>query len=211
MAKKLTCGVGINDCVGWSPKSMKGAYEYRVYNTWHSMLRRCYSKKYQERKPTYTGCTVCERWLTLSNFAEDIKGLPNYDLYVKGTHTFLDKDIRVPGNKIYSPDTCMFVTPSESSKDVYRRNGIKIVASMHTKEAHRKRFSNKESYFKMAKTQSRPVKAVKTATGEESIFLSQKEASEILGVSETDISACVKGRQKTAGGFRFIRVSKEDI
>ena len=78
----------------------------RVYHTWHSMLERCYSEKYQEKYPTYNGCTVCEEWLNFQNFAEWY-----YNNYyeVEGQRMHLDKDILVKHNKIYSSETCVFV------------------------------------------------------------------------------------------------------
>ena len=42
----------------------------RCYKTWQHMLERCYDEKYQLRKPTYKGCTVCEEWHNFQNFAE---------------------------------------------------------------------------------------------------------------------------------------------
>ena len=67
------------------------------------MLNRCYGIKYQERQPTYNGCVVCDEWLTFSNFKAwmEKQGW-------KGKQ--LDKDLLKPGNKVYSPDTCIFVT-----------------------------------------------------------------------------------------------------
>lgn len=42
----------------YTPKANNKEY-CRQYITWHSMLQRCYSKKYQETRPTYEGCEVC--------------------------------------------------------------------------------------------------------------------------------------------------------
>mgnify|MGYP001117231448 CR=1 FL=1 len=67
------------------------------------MLKRCYSGKYHERKPTYRGCTVCEDWHTFSNFRD---WMENQDW--EGKH--LDKDLLISGNKEYGPETCVFVT-----------------------------------------------------------------------------------------------------
>ena len=44
----------------------------REYILWHNMLRRCYSDKYHEKRPTYKDCTVCNRWLVFANFLEDL-------------------------------------------------------------------------------------------------------------------------------------------
>lgn len=67
------------------------------------MLSRCYSARYQERQPTYKGCTVCEEWLIFSKFRE---WMTNQDYKDKQ----LDKDFIIEGNKIYSPETCVFIT-----------------------------------------------------------------------------------------------------
>lgn len=66
------------------------------------MFSRCYSLAYQRRQPTYVGCTVDPAWHKLSDFKVwfDENYRPGYQL---------DKDILVPGNKVYGPDTCVFV------------------------------------------------------------------------------------------------------
>lgn len=101
---KLLLGIGIND-VDYCTKPTVGGKQVmcKYYQTWSNMIERCYSYKYQVRYPTYIGCTVCEEWLTFSNFKawmmlQDFEG------------KCLDKDILVQDNKIYSPDTCIFVT-----------------------------------------------------------------------------------------------------
>ena len=76
------------------------------YNCWKNMLRRCYSAKCQEKNPTYIGCSVCEDWLFYSNFK---KWYDNNYYEIDNKTPNLDKDILVKGNKIYSPDTCVFV------------------------------------------------------------------------------------------------------
>lgn len=77
-----------------------------VYDTWKAMLQRCYSEKEHERHPTYIGCEVYEGWHNFQNFAKWYKD--NY--YEVGNEKMcLDKDILFKGNKIYSPDTCIFV------------------------------------------------------------------------------------------------------
>jgi hypothetical protein len=71
------------------------------------MLQRCYSKKYQEKEPTYVGCTVCDEWLNFQNFAKWYD--ENY-YEVEGEKMQLDKDILTKGNKIYNPENCIFVS-----------------------------------------------------------------------------------------------------
>ena len=75
------------------------------YSKWSSMLHRCYDPKFQIKEPTYAGCIVCDKWLTLSNFKRWFDDPANG--YQEGYH--LDKDILVKGNKVYSPETCCFV------------------------------------------------------------------------------------------------------
>ena len=101
--RRVVFGVGINDSVKAISKGR--TRDDCDYYTWHGMIQRCYDKKFQEKHPTYTGCTVCDEWKTFSNFQKWFTNPANG--YKEGYH--LDKDILIPGNKIYSPDTCIFV------------------------------------------------------------------------------------------------------
>ena len=78
----------------------------KAYKSWHSMLERCYSERCQEKHTSYKGCEVCEEWLNFQNFARWY-----YENYygIEGERMCLDKDILHKRNKIYSPDTCIFV------------------------------------------------------------------------------------------------------
>ena len=78
----------------------------RVYRTWYNMLRRCYDEKLHEKHPTYKDCKVCDEWLNFQNFGKWFE--ENY-YEVNGELMCLDKDILVKHNKIYSPETCIFV------------------------------------------------------------------------------------------------------
>ena len=96
---KLHYGVGINDL---SNKTSANGKHFGFYRTWKSMLQRCYSSRYHTRHPTYKECYVHDSWLSLSNFNVW------YDAnYIAGFE--LDKDILIPGNKMYGPETCAFV------------------------------------------------------------------------------------------------------
>lgn len=77
------------------------------------MLERCFSTKFQERNPSYKGCSVSEEWLRFSNFkswmeAQDFEGMQ------------LDKDLLIEGSKVYSAETCVFVTPTVNTFTVDR-------------------------------------------------------------------------------------------
>lgn len=80
----------------------------KTYIAWRNMLRRCYDKEFHSKYPAYKGCSVCEEWHDFQGFAQWFKSN-----YIEGHH--LDKDIKVIGNKIYSPSTCLFVSPSENA------------------------------------------------------------------------------------------------
>lgn len=82
-----------------------------AYKSWQAMLQRCYDEKYQLFRPTYVGCSVCSEWHNFQNFANWFND--NYP--VDGGKYQLDKDIKVKGNKIYSPSTCLFVTLKENT------------------------------------------------------------------------------------------------
>lgn len=98
-------GMGVNDMVGkCSFTSPQGKSKSHVwYKLWKGMLERCYSNKYQDKYPTYYGCSVCEDWKILSNFKEWFDS----SNYRRGWH--LDKDISIPHNKEYSPSACSFI------------------------------------------------------------------------------------------------------
>jgi hypothetical protein len=76
------------------------------YISWNRMMQRCYDQKLKERNPTYKDCTVAEEWHNYQNFAQWYD--ENY-YEVEGERMHLDKDILIKGNKLYSPETCMFV------------------------------------------------------------------------------------------------------
>jgi CRISPR/Cas system-associated endoribonuclease Cas2 len=113
---KLVYGVGVND-LGYRvhvreelPKSggkriQKTVFLCKYYEVWKDMLKRCYSEKYLERNPSYIGTSVCNEWLYATAFK---KWMEKQDWQDKS----LDKDIIVPGSKLYSPETCAFVLPA---------------------------------------------------------------------------------------------------
>lgn len=79
----------------------------KSYKTWIHMLERCYDNIHSYKFPTYENCYVCDEWLNYQNFAcwfDD-----NY-YEIEGEVMCLDKDILSKGNKVYSPNTCVFVT-----------------------------------------------------------------------------------------------------
>lgn len=97
---KLIYGVGINDV-----DEKTRTTSYRV---WKGMIGRCYADQCRGKNPTYADCSVCDEWLTYSNFKRWFD-----ESYVEGYD--MDKDILIKGNKVYSPETCCFAPHSINS------------------------------------------------------------------------------------------------
>jgi len=107
--KILVYGVGINDSdynvylwelIGGVRKMV---WRCPFYEKWKSMLRRCYSEEFHNNNPTYSGCSTSPEWHRFMTFRA---WMENQEW--EGKH--LDKDLLVKGNKIYGPDTCVFLT-----------------------------------------------------------------------------------------------------
>lgn len=103
-SKNLIYGFGTNDADYIIRPIIDGKQTTcPFYQRWLDMIKRAYSPKYQENQPTYIGTTVCDKWKSFMRFkdwmiVQDWKG------------NQLDKDILFPGNKIYSPETCCFIS-----------------------------------------------------------------------------------------------------
>ena len=119
---KLVQGHGINDMpYGWASEN---EWNKIVYQKWASMFRRCYNEEFHKTKEgkNYIGCTVCERWLILSNFVDDFEKIDGYDRekFLNG-ELVLDKDIKSGGtNKQYIIEECLLTTQEENTKEANR-------------------------------------------------------------------------------------------
>lgn len=76
------------------------------YSGWISMIKRCYSDISRKDNLSYVDCKVCDEWLYYPNFKKWYHE-NYYEIY--GKNMELDKDIISKGNKMYSPDNCVFV------------------------------------------------------------------------------------------------------
>ena len=95
--RTLVFGVGVNDS-DYHTRREPGIGACLFYARWGDMLRRCYGP----REPSYADCSVSDEWLLFSNFKS---WMTSQDWVGRE----LDKDLRVPGNKVYSSDTCLFI------------------------------------------------------------------------------------------------------
>lgn len=77
------------------------------YKKWQAILERGVCQDYKNRRTSYKDVTVCEEWKYLSNFIKWVDSQPNRDWQ----NCEPDKDLFCRGSRIYSPLTCVFVSP----------------------------------------------------------------------------------------------------
>ena len=99
------CNVGFIGGTQYHSHNQKKAYQ-----TWVDMLKRCY--KPGKNDSTYKDVVVCKKWLNFQTFCKWF-----LDNYIEGYE--LDKDLKIPGNKIYSAETCLMI-PSTLNKALNR-------------------------------------------------------------------------------------------
>lgn len=113
--RPMICGVGFLG-IGKHNK------EHRAHNHWLFLLDRCYSNKVR----AYRECTVCKDWHNFQNYARW------YDrTYIEGYQ--LDKDIKVEGNKHYSPRNCLWV-PTKINQLFQNFNYNLIICERHRRK-----------------------------------------------------------------------------
>ena len=146
---------GIGPHNGWVKVDGKSKNS-QAYETWIGMLKRCYSdnEKFRSKHPAYNDVTVCGEWFNFQTFAEWFyKNKPDY------AQLELDKDLKVLGSKIYSPETCSFVPSQVNSlftgygEDRGLMRGVhwcntkgKYIVQLHVGEKT-KAGNNKQSYL----------------------------------------------------------------
>lgn len=165
-----TCGVG---SVGYI-NSREHIHEFKI---WTNMIHRCYDTKDKSYKYYGAkGVTVCTRWLRFDYFFDDIRKLRGFDegLFEKGILR-LDKDRLSGENKIYSPETTMWVTDLENQKQRAIEHNLK-----HKKYA----------IF---------------PDGHEELILHVTDFCKEHNLHRSNVEACLEGRQKTSKGFKFYR------
>lgn len=103
--RNLVYGVGVNDANYMTSIVTDEGKQITCpfYQKWIDILQRTQSEKYLIRYPTYRGCSICDEWLIFSKFKS---WMESQDWIGK----CIDKDIIKPGNKVYSPEMCVFVS-----------------------------------------------------------------------------------------------------
>ena len=174
--KGLLFGVGINDAdydvtiTRTVNGKRKIVWTCPFYSRWQSMISRCYDERFHIKNPSYKGCSVCEEWKTLSNFK---KWMEQQNWQGKQ----LDKDILVPKNKEYGPETCIFV-----SKDL---NCILIDAPGYQRSSNKypKGVSwdkDRKKYQTQIRIYGKKISLGRTETVEEASRLYKKAKSEYI-------------------------------
>ena len=172
------CGVGYIGLSkdGSKPTSSVNNKKTREYELWHRMVSRCYSEYELKRKPSYRGCMVCERWHCFANFLEDLPFIEGYELWLNNPNQriALDKDIKGSGCKIYSLETCVFVTVQQNNAERYERCG---------------------SHLKPT-----PIYGISIKDGSRIDFSSQAEAK---ANGFTNVQKNLKGQTSHCGGYKW--------
>ena len=122
---KMIYGVGYLGIMSNGDKPLTTKQNARAYHIWNDMIRRCYSGNYS----TYENVEVCERWHSFALFLEDLPKIKNYELWLQNENerVSLNKDLFYTENglehtnKIYSLETCQFLTNVENAKEVHDR------------------------------------------------------------------------------------------
>lgn len=105
-------GVGF---MGIGPHSY--ADNYREYEIWRQMLKRCYCPVWKSKNPTYAEVTCNPQWHNFQEFAEWCQWQKGFE--ENGWH--LDKDCLSFGeSKEYGPESCAFIPVSLNSFETFR-------------------------------------------------------------------------------------------
>ena len=130
--RRLVYGVGINDADYSVSQTVSGKrINCPFYRVWIAMLQRCYDQNHHIKRPTYSGCTVAQKWHSFMSFRAWMKEL-DWD------GKALDKDLLVQGNKIYGPTTCVFISTQLNNFTTDRgaaRGNYPIGVNYHNRDA----------------------------------------------------------------------------
>jgi len=193
-------------------KKVKHGLRYHpLYSVWRNMISRCYNKNVPSYK-RYGGneVKVCDEWLNNFKTFYDWSILNGWK---KGLE--LDKDIKGNG-KLYSPNTCIFVTTKVNSNN--KKNSRNFTINGHTKSisewadyygtTYRKiqsrlwnGFSFEESINRAINNIDKNKKVLCVSSGIQ--YESVKDAANKLGIKETLIARVARGERNHTNGLYF--------
>ena len=209
----LVQGHGINDMPhGWASES---EWNKKVYKKWADMLYRCYNEEYHKTHPTYIGCTVCDRWLILSNFVEDVPKITGYDEErLLNGELELDKDKKKDENKHYIMKYCTWLLKPENISLAHKGKQVSEETKLKMSEAHKGKQRSEETKQKISENNAMKGKFGSEHHNSKQIAQYDKETHELikiwdsmmdiereLGIAHQNVSKCCKGKLKSAGGY----------
>lgn len=115
-----------------------------IYSAWKDMLQRCNSSTFKEKKGNakYAACFTNDSWKYFSSF----RVWAINSGFADGLR--LDKDILIPGNKEYGPNTCAFVPPSINNLLLLSKQRVGIpLGATYSKVRQRMVNELKKPYF----------------------------------------------------------------
>jgi hypothetical protein len=99
----FTAGVGYMGVGPYGSKTHKDAYQ-----RWSGIFYRIFLSKDTNNLSSYHDCRVDDRWCNFQSFAEWY-----YSQYTHPDEIYdIDKDLKVRGNRVYGPDTCLLIPES---------------------------------------------------------------------------------------------------
>lgn len=216
----IVCEHGINDMpYGWTKENK---WNKIAYDKWRNMLIRTYSEKWLDVHPTYIDTTITMKWHWLSGFVEDITKIDGYEeeIFLNGKLE-LDKDIKTNGNnKKYSLNNCMFVTKLENINQANKTRDNEQFKGENNPMYKVHRFGSDNPMYGKNHSEETKKKMSETRKGmyEGEKNPRHKEVAQFdfngnlikiwkyIGEAEKElkiysISACCRGKRKSAGGF----------
>lgn len=129
--RKAVCGIATNDS-DYLTQPVVASTRLRcpAYQSWASMIKRCYAKPSGRSNPNYLGVSVCQEWLSFMAFR-------SWWLINHRDGASLDKDL-IGGGVLYSPENCVYVPQRLNNFLLDCRNArgkYKIGASYHAATA----------------------------------------------------------------------------
>lgn len=106
----LRCGVGITGDLYTKEKNAQ------IYGVWQHMIDRCYNPR-NKRFQSYKHVQVCKEWLLFENFYHDYTLIDGFDQTAFENHELVldkDKKQRYSKNKVYSLETCTWISCKEN-------------------------------------------------------------------------------------------------
>lgn len=150
----------------------------RLHQVWHDMIKRCYDKNNSSYcRYGGIGVSVDKRWHNFSNFYYDVKELNGWDI-----DKFIDRKLFIDKDKY------------QYSLPINKRVYSKDTCCWLTRIENNSLIDNTDQKIKFL---------VIYPDGSEEVILGIREFAKKHNIFFTNISACLRGKQKTYKGMKF--------